>query len=105
MLLCMYLCWVDVKGFKIEVIEVLEGDVVGLKFVIVCIIGDYVYGWLCMETGVYCLVCKLLFDLGGCCYMLFVLVFIYFEVDENIDIEINFVDLCIDVYCVFGAGG
>lgn len=102
---CMYLCWVELCGFKIEIIEELEGEVVGIKFVMIKIFGDYVYGWLCIEIGVYCLVCKSLFDFGGCCYMLFSFVFVYLEVDDDIDIEINLVDLCIDVYCMFGVGG
>lgn len=105
MLLCMYLCWGEVKGFKVELVEVIDGDVVGIKGVIVCFVGEYVYGWLCIEIGVYCLVCKSLFDLSGCCYILFVLVFVYLEIDDNIEIDINLVDLCIDVYCVFGVGG
>lgn len=105
MLFRMYLCWGEEYGFKIELIEVLDGDVVGIKSVMICFEGEYVFGWLCMEIGVYCLVCKLFFDLGNCCYMLFVLVFVYLEIDDDIEIEINLVDLCIDIYCVLGVGG
>lgn len=105
MFLCMYLCWVESKGFKVELIEVLDGDVVGLKLVIICVLGEYVFGWLCIEIGIYWLVCKSLFDLNNCCYILFVVVFVYFEIDDDIDIEINLVDFCIDVYWVLGVGG
>lgn len=105
MLLCMYMCWIECYGFKVELMEELDGDVVGIKLVMICVEGEYVYGWLCIELGVYCLVCKLLFDLGNCCYMLFFVVFVLLEVDDNIEIDINLFDVCIDIYCVFGVGG
>lgn len=105
MLLCMYLCWVDKYGFDVIIIELFEGEVVGIKGVIVYIKGEYVFGWLCIEIGVYCLVCKSLFDFGNCCYILFIVVFVLLEIDDNIEIEINLVDLCIDIYCFFGVGG
>ncbi len=105
MLLRMYLRWADAKGFKTEVIEVSEGDVAGLKSATVRIIGDYAYGWLRTETGVHRLVRKSPFDSGGRRHTSFASAFIYPEVDENIDIEINPADLRIDVYRASGAGG
>lgn len=62
MFMCMYLCWVECVGFKIEIIEEICGEEVGIKFVIIKIKGDYVYGYGRIELGVYCLVCILLFD-------------------------------------------
>ncbi|EPM5583249.1 peptide chain release factor 2 [Vibrio vulnificus] len=105
MMLRMYLRWAEAKGFKTEVIEVSEGDVAGLKSVTVRIIGDYAYGWLRTETGVHRLVRKSPFDSGGRRHTSFASAFIYPEIDENIDIDINPADLRIDVYRASGAGG
>ncbi|USH02005.1 peptide chain release factor 2 [Grimontia kaedaensis] len=105
MMLRMYLRWADAKGFKTEVIEVSEGDVAGLKSATVRISGEYAYGWLRTETGVHRLVRKSPFDSGGRRHTSFSSAFIYPEVDENIDIDINPSDLRIDVYRASGAGG
>ncbi|HAS6384138.1 TPA: peptide chain release factor 2 [Vibrio vulnificus] len=105
MMLRMYLRWAEAKGFKTEVIEVSEGDVAGLKSVTVRIIGDYAYGWLRTETGVHRLVRKSPFDSGGRRHTSFASAFVYPEIDENIDIDINPADLRIDVYRASGAGG
>ena len=105
MMLRMYLRWADAKGFKTEVIEVSEGDVAGLKSATVRISGEYAYGWLRTETGVHRLVRKSPFDSGGRRHTSFSSAFIYPEVDDNIDIEINPSDLRIDVYRASGAGG
>ncbi|PSU31908.1 peptide chain release factor 2 [Photobacterium lutimaris] len=105
MMLRMYLRWADAKGFKTEVIEVSEGDVAGLKSATVRISGEYAYGWLRTETGVHRLVRKSPFDSGGRRHTSFSSAFIYPEVDDNIDIEINQSDLRIDVYRASGAGG
>ncbi|PSU12385.1 peptide chain release factor 2 [Photobacterium gaetbulicola] len=105
MMLRMYLRWAEAKGFKTEVIEVSEGDVAGLKSATVRISGEYAYGWLRTETGVHRLVRKSPFDSGGRRHTSFASAFIYPEVDDNIDIEINPSDLRIDVYRASGAGG
>ena len=105
MMLRMYLRWADAKGFKTEVIEVSEGEVAGLKSATVRISGEYAYGWLRTETGVHRLVRKSPFDSGGRRHTSFASAFIYPEVDDNIDIEINPSDLRIDVYRASGAGG
>ncbi|MEF1310180.1 peptide chain release factor 2 [Vibrio mytili] len=105
MLLRMYLRWAEAKGFKAEVIEVSEGEVAGLKSATVRISGEYAYGWLRTETGVHRLVRKSPFDSGGRRHTSFASAFIYPEVDENIDIDINPADLRIDVYRASGAGG
>lgn len=105
MLLRMYLRWAESKGFKTEVIEESDGDVAGLKSATIKIIGDYAFGWLRTETGVHRLVRKSPFDSGGRRHTSFSSVFIYPEVDDDIDIDINPADLRIDVYRASGAGG
>ncbi|MGK2888180.1 MAG: peptide chain release factor 2 [Candidatus Malihini olakiniferum] len=105
MLLRMYLRWGESKGFKTEVIEESEGEVAGLKSATIKIIGDYAFGWLRTETGVHRLVRKSPFDSGGRRHTSFSSAFVYPQVDDDIDIEINPADLRIDVYRASGAGG
>ncbi|MBM7343587.1 peptide chain release factor 2 [Pantoea coffeiphila] len=105
MLLRMYLRWAEAKGFKTEIIEESDGEVAGTKSATIKIIGDYAYGWLRTETGVHRLVRKSPFDSGGRRHTSFSSVFIYPEVEDDIDIEINPADLRIDVYRASGAGG
>lgn len=104
-MLRMYLRWAEAKGFKTEVIEVSEGDVAGLKGATVRISGEYAYGWLRTETGVHRLVRKSPFDSSGRRHTSFASAFVYPEIDENIQIDINPADLRIDVYRASGAGG
>lgn len=105
MLTRMYLRWAEARGFKTEIIEESEGEVAGIKSVTIKIIGDYAYGWLRTETGVHRLVRKSPFDSGGRRHTSFSSAFVYPEVDDDIDIEINPADLRIDVYRASGAGG
>ncbi|MFG6075148.1 peptide chain release factor 2 [Erwinia sp. OPT-41] len=105
MLVRMYLRWAEAKGFKTEVIEESEGEVAGTKSATLRISGDYAFGWLRTETGVHRLVRKSPFDSGGRRHTSFSSAFVYPEVDDDIDIEINPADLRIDVYRASGAGG
>ncbi len=105
MMLRMYLRWAEAKGFKTEVIEVSEGEVAGLKGATVKISGEYAYGWLRTETGVHRLVRKSPFDSSGRRHTSFASAFVYPEIDDNIEIDINPSDLRIDVYRASGAGG
>lgn len=105
MLLRMYLRWAESRGFKTEIIEESDGDVAGIKSVTIKIIGEYAYGWLRTETGVHRLVRKSPFDSGNRRHTSFSSAFVYPEVDDDIDIEINPADLRIDVYRASGAGG
>ncbi|ATG02323.1 MULTISPECIES: peptide chain release factor 2 [Enterobacteriaceae] len=105
MLARMYLRWAEARGFKTEIIEESEGEVAGLKSITIKIIGDYAYGWLRTETGVHRLVRKSPFDSGGRRHTSFSSAFVYPEVKDDIDIEINPADLRIDVYRASGAGG
>jgi len=104
-LLRMYLRWAEAKGFKTEIIEATDGDVAGIKGATVRVSGEYAYGWLRTETGVHRLVRKSPFDSGGRRHTSFASCFIYPEIDDNIEIDINPSDLRIDVYRASGAGG
>ncbi len=105
MLLRMYLRWAESKGFKTELMEVSDGDVAGLKSATIRISGDYAFGWLRTETGIHRLVRKSPFDSNNKRHTSFASAFVYPEVNDDIDIEINPADLRIDVYRASGAGG
>lgn len=105
MLLRMYLRWAEQHGFEVTLNEVSAGDVAGIKSATVKINGPYAYGWLRTETGVHRLVRKSPFDSGNRRHTSFASVFVYPEVDDNVNIEINPADLRIDTYRSGGAGG
>ena len=105
MLLRMYLRYCERKGFQVEVLEQSDGDVAGIKGASLKIIGEYAYGHLRTETGVHRLVRKSPFDFGNRRHTSFASVFVYPEVDESIEVEINPADLRVDTYRASGAGG
>ncbi|WP_440904233.1 peptide chain release factor 2 [Catenovulum sp. SX2] len=105
MLLRMYLRWAEAHGLKAELIEVSEGEVAGLKSATIRIAGEYAFGWLRTETGVHRLVRKSPFDSGNRRHTSFASAFVYPEVDDDIEIDINPADLRIDTYRASGAGG
>jgi peptide chain release factor 2 len=105
MLLRMYLRWGESHGYGTEIMELSEGEVAGIKSATVKFSGEYAYGYLRTETGVHRLVRKSPFDSGNRRHTSFASVFVYPEVDESIDIEINPADLRIDTYRASGAGG
>jgi peptide chain release factor 2 len=105
MILRMYLRWGDAHGFKPELIEVSDGDVAGIKGATIKFSGEYAFGWLRTETGVHRLVRKSPFDSGNRRHTSFASVFVYPEIDDDIEIEINPADLRIDTYRASGAGG
>ncbi|WP_137167667.1 peptide chain release factor 2 [Salinimonas lutimaris] len=105
MLLRMYLRWGEAHGFKTEIIELSEGEVAGIKSATVRFQGEYAFGWLRTETGVHRLVRKSPFDSGNRRHTSFSSAFIYPEVDDDIDIDINPADLRVDTYRASGAGG
>ncbi|MCW8856426.1 MAG: peptide chain release factor 2 [Kangiella sp.] len=104
-LLRMYLRWCESRGFKAEVTEESDGDVAGIKSATIRVEGEYAYGWLRTETGVHRLVRKSPFDSGNRRHTSFASVFVYPEVDDSIDIEVNPADLRVDTYRASGAGG
>jgi peptide chain release factor 2 len=105
MLFRMYVRYCERKGFKVETLEESEGEVAGLKSATLKITGDYAYGNLRTETGVHRLVRKSPFDANARRHTSFASVFVYPEVDETIQIEIDPADLRIDVFRSSGAGG
>ncbi|MGD8535404.1 MAG: peptide chain release factor 2 [Candidatus Aminicenantes bacterium] len=105
MLLRMYLRYAERKGFKADVLDFLPGEEAGLKSVTVRIQGDYAYGNLSQESGVHRLVRISPFDANKRRHTSFAAVFIYPEVEEEIEVEINPEDLRIDTYRASGRGG
>ena len=105
MLLRMYLKYCERKGYRTEVLEESEGDVAGIKSASVKVEGDYAYGYLRTEVGVHRLVRKSPFDSNARRHTSFASVFVYPEVDESIEVDINPADLRIDTYRASGAGG
>jgi peptide chain release factor 2 len=105
MLLRMYIRYAERKGFTVEVLEQSDGEVAGIKGASLKISGDYAYGHLRTETGVHRLVRKSPFDSGNRRHTSFSSVFVYPEVDDSIEVDINPADLRIDTYRASGAGG
>ena len=105
MLQRMYLRYCDQKGFRAEVLEHTPGEVAGIKSATLKVTGDYAYGRLRTEVGVHRLVRKSPFDSNARRHTSFASVFVYPEIDETIEVEINPADLRIDVYRASGAGG
>lgn len=93
MLLRQYLKYAERKGFKAEILEESEGDVAGLKSATIKIEGEYAFGYLRTETGVHRLVRKSPFDSSGGRHASFASVFVYPEVDESFEVEVNPADL------------
>ena len=105
MLLRMYLRYGERRGFVTELVEVSPGEVAGIKSATVKYTGPYAFGHLRTETGVHRLVRKSPFDAGNRRHTSFASVFVYPEIDDNIEVEINPADLRIDTYRASGAGG
>jgi len=105
MLLRQYLKYAERKGFKAAVEDESPGDVAGIKSATIKIDGDYAFGLLRTETGVHRLVRKSPFDSSGGRHTSFASVFVYPEIDDSIEIEINPADVRTDTYRASGAGG
>ena len=105
MLLRMYLRWGDRRGYKTEIMEYQPGEEAGLKRVTFTIAGDYAYGYLKCEAGIHRLVRISPFDANSRRHTSFASVFVYPEIDDTIDVEVNESDLRIDTYRASGAGG
>jgi peptide chain release factor 2 len=105
MLLRMYLKWAEQRGFKAEVLEYQPGEEAGLKSVTFRVEGEYAYGLLAAEAGVHRLVRISPFDQAARRHTSFASLFVYPEIDEDIEVEIQDKDLRIDTYRATGAGG
>jgi peptide chain release factor 2 len=105
MLLRQYLKYAERKGFKATVEEETPGDTAGIKSASIKIEGDYAFGLLRTETGVHRLVRKSPFDSSGGRHTSFASVFVYPEIDDTIEIDINPADVRTDTFRASGAGG
>jgi peptide chain release factor 2 len=105
MLLRMYLKWAEQRGFKAEVLEYQPGEEAGLKSVTFRVEGEYAYGLLAAEAGVHRLVRISPFDQAARRHTSFASLFVYPEIDEDIEVDIQDKDLRVDTYRATGAGG
>jgi len=105
MLVRQYTRYAERKGFKVLVDEATPGDVAGIKSTTLKIEGEYAYGLLRTETGVHRLVRKSPFDSSGGRHTSFASLFVYPEIDDSIEIQINPSDVRTDTYRASGAGG
>jgi peptide chain release factor 2 len=105
MLMRMYMRYADQQGYKVEVLEMSEGEGAGIKSVTLLIEGPYAYGYLKAESGVHRLVRISPFDSNARRHTSFASVFSWAEVDDDIKIEINPADLKVETFRSSGAGG
>jgi peptide chain release factor 2 len=105
MLLRMYLRWTERRGFKREMIDYQPGDEAGVKSVTFTVTGDYAYGLLSAEAGVHRLVRISPFDQAARRHTSFASVYVWPELPEDVEIEIDEKDIRIDTYRSSGAGG
>jgi peptide chain release factor 2 len=105
MLLRMYLRWTERRGLKRDVIDLQPGDEAGIKGATMTIVGDYAYGMMLAEAGVHRLVRISPFDQASRRHTSFASVFVWPELPEDVEVEIEDKDLRIDTYRSSGAGG
>jgi peptide chain release factor 2 len=105
MLLRMYLRWAERRGFKREVLDLQPGDEAGIKSATFTVSGDYAYGLLLAEAGVHRLVRISPFDQASRRHTSFASVFVWPELPEDVELEIEDKDIRIDTYRSSGAGG
>ncbi len=105
MLLRQYLKYAERKGFKTTIEDETAGDTAGIKGATIKVEGEYAFGLLRTETGVHRLVRKSPFDSSGGRHTSFASVFVYPEIDDSIEIEINPSDVRVDTFRASGAGG
>ena len=105
MLLRQYLKYAERKGFKTQIEDETAGDTAGIKGATIKVEGDYAFGLLRTETGVHRLVRKSPFDSSGGRHTSFASIFVYPEIDDSIEININPADVRTDTFRASGAGG
>jgi peptide chain release factor 2 len=105
MLLRMYLKWSERRGLKRDIIDYQPGEEAGIKSATMLLVGDYAYGLMSAEAGVHRLVRISPFDQAARRHTSFASVFVWPELPEDVDIEIDEKDLRIDTYRSSGAGG
>ncbi len=105
MLMRMYLRWAERRGYKTRIIDYTPGEGAGLKSATFTIEGDYAYGYMRAEAGVHRLVRISPFDNASRRHTSFAAVYVFPELDDSIEVDINEDDLRIDTYRSSGAGG
>ena len=105
MLLRMYVRWAERKGFKVETLDFLAGDEAGIKSATLSVTGPYAYGYLKAEAGVHRLVRISPFDANKRRHTSFASVFVYPELDDDVQVVMDEKDLRIDTFRAGGAGG
>ena len=105
MLLRMYVRYGERKGFKVEILEQDDGEIAGINRATIRLEGEYAYGLLRTETGVHRLVRHSPFDSNNKRHTSFASVFVYPEVDDSFEVEINPADVRTDTFRASGAGG
>jgi len=105
MLLRMYTRWGERNGYKAEILDIQYGDEAGIKSATVIFSGDYAYGYLKAEIGVHRLVRISPYDANKRRHTSFASVFVFPEVDENVEVEVKDEDVKVDVYRASGPGG
>jgi len=105
MLLRQYLRYCERKGFKTQIEDETAGDTAGIKSASFKVEGEYAFGHLRTETGVHRLVRKSPFDSSGGRHTSFASIFVYPEIDDSIEIDINPADVRTDTFRASGAGG
>jgi peptide chain release factor 2 len=105
MLLRQYVRYAERKGFTVTVEDETAGDTAGIKGATIKVEGEYAFGLLRTETGVHRLVRKSPFDSSGGRHTSFASVFVYPEIDDTIEIDINPADVRVDTFRASGAGG
>ncbi|MBR7039372.1 MAG: peptide chain release factor 2 [Oscillospiraceae bacterium] len=105
MLYRMYMRWAERKGYKVEVLDYLDGEEAGIKSASIMIEGENAYGFLKSEAGVHRLVRVSPFDAGGRRQTSFAAVEVMPEIDDNMEVDIRPEDIEMEVYRSSGAGG
>ena len=105
MLLRMYLRWCEKKNYRTQSLDLLPGEEAGIKSTTVVVTGEYAYGYLCAEVGVHRLVRLSPFDAGHRRHTSFASVFVYPDIEDEVDIEISESDIRIDTFRSGGPGG
>jgi peptide chain release factor 2 len=101
----MYVRWAESKTYRVSLLQESRGEEAGIKSSTIKISGDFTYGWLKRESGIHRLVRISPFDSNKRRHTSFASIWVYPEIDEKIEIDINETDLRIDTYRASGAGG
>ena len=105
MLLRMYLRWAEQEGFEVELLDRLDGEEAGIKSAVFAVRGEYAYGYLKAETGVHRLVRISPFDQAKRRHTSFASVYVYPEIEDDVEVEVRSEDLRVDTFRASGAGG